>query len=101
MRHHFHIVPATGQILTLEKLDYEAKNEYDVTVKATDPMGLNPAPSILTIEVIDVDEVPVMPNLVLSGDSSPATRRTARTPWVPTQSRADDGNSIAWSLRWR
>ena len=36
---HFHVVPATGQILTMEKLDYEAKNEYKVTVKATDPMG--------------------------------------------------------------
>ena len=34
---YFHVVPATGQILTLEKLDYEAKKEYKVTVKATDP----------------------------------------------------------------
>ena len=32
----FHIVPATGQILTLEKLDYETKSEYNVTVTATD-----------------------------------------------------------------
>ena len=54
----FHIVPATGQILTMEKLDYETKNEYNVTVKATDPWGLYGMID-LTIEVTDVDEQPV------------------------------------------
>ena len=63
---HFHVVPATGQILTLEKLDYEAKKEYKVTVKATDPMGESDSIN-MTIEVTDVDEVPVTPNLVVSG----------------------------------
>ena len=63
----FHIVPATGQILTLEKLDYEIKNEYYVTVKATDPWGLYGTIN-LTIEVTDVDEVPVGGLLTLSGD---------------------------------
>ena len=43
---HFDVVPATGQILTKEKLDYEAKDEYKVTVKATDPMGRAPTASI-------------------------------------------------------
>ena len=55
---HFHIVPATGQILTMEKLDYEAKDEYKVTVKATDPWDSSDSID-MTIEVIDVDEVPV------------------------------------------
>ena len=35
----FHIVPATGQILTKDKLDHEAKKTYKMTVKATDPWG--------------------------------------------------------------
>ena len=63
---HFVIVPATGQILTLEKLNYEIKNEYKVTVKATDPMGESDSIPI-TIEVTDVEEVPVAEALVLRG----------------------------------
>ena len=63
---HFHIVPATGQILTLEKLNYEIKNEYKVTVKATDPDGESDSIAI-TIEVTDVEEVPVPITLVLKG----------------------------------
>ena len=66
---HFHVVPATGQILTMEKLDYEAKNEYKVTVKATDPMGESDSIN-MTIEVTDVDEVPVPRVLVISGGAS-------------------------------
>ena len=66
---HFHIVPATGQILTMEKLDYEAKGEYKVTVKATDPWDSSDSID-MTIEVIDVDEVPVPRVLVISGDAS-------------------------------
>ena len=66
---HFHVVPATGQILTLEKLDYETKNEYKVTVTATDPMGESDSID-MTIEVTDVDEVPVPKVLVISGDAS-------------------------------
>ena len=38
----FDIVPATGQILTTQKLNYEAKNSYVVTVTATDPDGTPP-----------------------------------------------------------
>ena len=92
----FHIVPATGQILTLEKLDYEAKNEFDVRVKATDPLGLSGTID-LTIEVIDVDEVPVTPNLVLAGDSS-STYAEDDTGAVGTYTvTGDEGNSIAWS----
>ena len=63
---HFRIVPATGQILTLEKLNYEIKNEYKVTVKATDPDGESDSIPI-TIKVTDVEEVPVAEALVLRG----------------------------------
>ena len=68
----FDIVPATGQILTIDKLDYEAKNSYVVTVTATDttwPMGLFDSTQI-TINVTDVDEVPVGGLLTLIGDAS-------------------------------
>ena len=93
---HFHIVPATGQILTLEKLDYEAKNEYDVTVKATDPYGLYGTID-MTIEVIDVDEVPITPNLVLAGPDS-ASYAEDRSDAVGTYNlTGDEGNPVTWS----
>ena len=94
---HFHIVPATGQILTLEKLDYESKNEYNVTVKATDPMGLSGTID-MTIEVLDVDEVPINPNLVLSGLDA-ASYSEDDTGAVGTYNvTGDDGNTVTWSL---
>ena len=66
---YFDIVEATGQILTVKKLDYEAKNEFMVTVKATDVAGLYDTID-MTINVIDVDEVPVPDILRLSGGAS-------------------------------
>ena len=65
----FDIVPATGQILTKEKLDYEAKDTHTVTVKATDPWGLSDTIEV-TINVTDVDEAPVSGLLTLTGGSS-------------------------------
>ena len=62
----FDIVPATGQILTTQKLNYEARNSYVVTVTATDPWDTSDSIEI-TINVTNVDEVPVTPNLVVSG----------------------------------
>ena len=66
---YFHVVPATGQILTLKKLDYEARKTYNVTLKATDPWGLSDSIS-LTINVTDVDEVPVAKVLRIAGEES-------------------------------
>ena len=65
----FDIVPATGQILTIDKLDYEGRNSYVVTVMATDPWGSYDSIDV-TINVTNVDEVPVTPNLVVSGPNS-------------------------------
>ena len=65
----FHIVPATGQILTGEKLDYETKKTYKVTVKATDPWGLSGSIPV-TINVDNVDEAPVGGLLTLGGLAS-------------------------------
>ena len=65
----FDIVRATGQILTIGKLDYEARNSYMVTVTATDPWDASDSIDV-TINVTNVDEVPVTPNLVVSGPNS-------------------------------
>ena len=66
---YFDIVPATGQILTVKKLDYEDKNEFNVTVKASDVAGLYDTID-MTINVLDVDEVPVPDVLRIAGESS-------------------------------
>ena len=66
---YFDIVPATGQILTVKKLDYEDKKEFKVTVKASDVAGLYDTID-MTINVLDVDEVPVPDVLRISGKSS-------------------------------
>ena len=60
----FGIVPATGQLLTKDVLDYEIKNMYDVTVKASDDTEMDPAKRDDTIAIgIEVDDV-VEPNPV-------------------------------------
>ena len=65
---YFDIVQATGQILTVKKLDYEDKKEFKVTVKAEDVAGLSDT-IIMTINVLDVDEVPVPDVLRITGVS--------------------------------
>ena len=87
----FHIVPATGQILTLEKLDYEAKNEYKVTVTAEDPSGLKGSID-LTIEVIDVDETPIVtPDPNVNQAPSFSSSSTTRTIEENTRAGQDIG----------
>ena len=66
---YFEIVHATGQILTVKKLDYEDKKEFKVTVKASDVAGLYDTID-MTINVLDVDEVPVPDVLRIAGKSS-------------------------------
>ena len=75
----FHIVPATGQILTREKLDYEAKKTYKMMVKATDPWGLSGSIG-LTINVTDIDEQPIPQTLGITGDSSPQYAENGTDP---------------------
>ena len=60
----FKIDPATGQLMTAVKLDYETDDNYAVTVIATDSAGNNVNGTVqtvnatVTINVINVDEKP-------------------------------------------
>ena len=95
----FHIVPSTGQILTLEKLDYEEpRTRYDVTIKAMDPAGLYDTID-LTINVIDVDEVPVPDILRITGETSHEYEENG-TEAVGEYTVAAGGDATpgAWSL---
>ena len=51
----FDIDPATGQLMTLDALDYETKASYSVTVTASDPGDLSDSIDV-TITVTDVDD---------------------------------------------
>ena len=92
----FHIVPATGQILTLKKLDYESKKTYKVTVKATDPWGAYDTIG-LTINVIDVDEAPVAGLLELTGESG-LTHPEKNTADLGTYTSSGTTYSVTWTL---
>ena len=76
----FKIDPATGQLMTVVKLDYEAVDDYEVTVGATDSAGNNvdgtvqPINATVTINVIDVDEKPTF-----TGENNPAGVVAAQT----------------------
>ena len=60
----FEIVESTGQLRTKVELDHEGREQYSVTVTATDPSGLTDTVSV-TITVEDLNETPVV-----SGESS-------------------------------
>ena len=100
-REPFHIVPATGQILTREKLDYEAKNEYVITVTATDPQGESDSID-LKIEVINLDERPVPRVLqITAGPSSPDYEENGTDAVGEYEVTAYGGATVAnprWSL---
>ena len=51
----FDIDPLAGQLITQEALDYETKDSYEVTVKATDPEGASDMITV-TITVTNEDE---------------------------------------------
>ena len=53
----FAIDAASGQLMTVDELDYEMTTSYDVTVMATDAVGLY-AIIAVTIAVGDVNEAP-------------------------------------------
>ena len=55
----FTINQSSGQLRTKDVFDKEAKNSYSVTVKATDPSGLNDTIAV-TITVTDQDEAPIV-----------------------------------------
>ena len=104
---HFHIVPATGQILTLKKLDYEAKNEYKVTVTVTDTGVLSEdgktplSDSIaVTINVTNVDEPPVPKVLVIRGEASHSQQENDPDDLSEYEVSAGGGASAnpAWTL---
>ena len=82
----FDIDPATGQLMTLDALDYETKPTYSVTVTASDSGGLSDSIDV-TITVTDVNEAPVAPTVA----NQTATKDTAFSYTVPAFTDPEGG----------
>ena len=95
---YFDIVPATGQILTVKKLDYELKSEFDVTVTATDPEGLSGSIDV-TINVLNIDEVPVPDILRIAGENEHTVAENSEDA-LGTYTVSAGGDAVigAWTL---
>ena len=73
----FSIVPATGQLLTRDVLDYETKIAYSVVVKASDATETDPAKRDDTIDIgIDVLDVLEIVPVGLTVEGQPAVSYT-------------------------
>ena len=96
----FNIIPATGQIIRKDPLDYETKNMYRVTVTATDPSGLDDTIAI-TIEVLDVPEEPAITEggISISGPSTVENYAENDTDAVATyEAQGENAARARWSL---
>ena len=92
----FDIDPATGQITVgaSAKLDHETNPEYEVTVTARDPEGLNSSVDV-TIKVTNVDEAPEImraPAANVAPEFASAT--TSRTVEENTVAGKNIGNPV-------
>ena len=91
----FDIDPDSGQLFVKAPLDYETKDEYSVTVTATDPSGES-ATRAVTITVIDVDEAPTLrSNSGLDGFDYPENRTGPVEAFIAID---PEGASLTWSL---
>ena len=93
----FAIVSTTGQLKTKAALDHETKDEYMVTVEASDNRG-----GTDTITVTDVDET--QPNRALAFASDSATRSVAENTSAnqnigsPVSATDPDNDTLTYSL---
>ena len=96
---YFTIVPATGQIKTMMKLDYETKNSFRVVVTATDPTDRSDTINI-TIEVDDVAEAPdIVPDGVsVSGETDVDYNENSETAVGTYEVAGPEAATARWTL---
>ena len=97
----FRIDRETGQITVAPgvKLDYETKQTYTVTVKATDPSDESDSITV-TINVTNVDEAPTLSKraLVISGRSNIDHPENDRTTVATFTAAGPQATRVSWSL---
>ena len=96
---YFTIVPATGQIKTMKKLDYETKKSFRVVVTATDPTDRSDTINI-TIEVDDVAEAPVIvpDGISVSGETDVDYNENSDTAVGTYEAAGPEAASARWTL---
>ena len=75
----FLLVEETGQLSTLDVLDYERQDTYEFTVEARDPDG-NAGRLAVTVNVTDLDEPPGQPS---PPTVTPAALTAVHATWTP------------------
>ncbi len=93
----FDIVASSGQLLTKNALDYEAKSSYTVTVTATDPSDASDSITV-TITVNDVEEVPAFPAGESGARSVAENTAAGGNIGRPVAATDGDGDSLTYSL---
>ena len=96
----FRIVSTSGQLKTRASLDYETKNDYLVTVTASD--GVLTASISVAITIIDVDESPPEPissKVSISEIMFGSERRFTPTQWIELHNSGTDIIDLTgWTL---
>ncbi len=88
---------ASGQLLTKDALDYEAKSSYSVTVTATDPSDASDIITV-TITVTDVEEAPEFPAGESGARSVAENTAAGRNIGRPVAATDGDRDSLTYSL---
>ena len=88
-------IDTSGQITTAEKLDYETKSSYMVTVTATDP-SLASASITVDITVTDADDPATI--TLLAGNGSVEYAENGTGPVASLSASDQDGDETAFSL---
>ena len=96
----FSIVPATGQLLTKDMLDYETKSEYSVVVKASDDSEMDPAKRDDTIDigidVLDVLEIVPAP-LTVEGQAAVSYTENDTGDVAEYTAVGDSADNVTWN----
>ena len=96
----FSIVPATGQLLTKDVLDYETKSQYNVVVKASDDSETDPTKRDDTIDIgIEVLDVLEIRPVGLSVEGQPDVSYTENDTAAVAEYTAvgDTADNVTWN----
>ena len=93
----FDIVGASGQVQAKAALDYESKDSYTVTVKATDSSNASDTITV-TITVTDVEEAPEFPASETDARSVAENTAAGENIGDPVAAEDDDGDALSYTL---
>ena len=93
----FSINTATGQLRTSAALNYETKNQYEVTVSVSDGNGGSDSISV-TINITDVNDAPTFTDGENTTRSVAENTAASQNIGSPVAATDDDGDTLTYSL---